>query len=645
MPGRGSARRRKAVRVRWARGLRRGAPVVPALPLLVSQFEKGGTMGPEFPKRDEIVIEKTLNGQTYEQIYMQMLKPVPMEEYQQMSEEEKTLAKPYPFDPHTYEAAPGIICEQDVAVEMRDGAKLYCDIFRPATSGESEQVPAILAWSNYGKRPNEYRTGKDIGYTPGVPEGAISPMAKFEAADPAYWCPNGYAVINVDIRGVGYSDGYQDQFGIQDGQDGYDFIEWTAQQSWCNGKVTMAGSSALAISQWHIAAQQPPHLACIAPWEGMSDMYRESLYEGGIPSLAFTRFATVGAAGKNGIDDQAAMAERYPLMNAYWRNKIPDFSKITVPMYVTAGWNHFHLRGSVMGWRLARSKEKWLRAHREFEWPDFYTPENMEELKRFFDRYCKGIHNGWELTPHVRVDVQDAYDELHETARPEKEFPLARTQYRKLCLDAATMTAADEPVAAEASVSYDAKEGQAEFDYTFAEDTEITGYMKLHAWVEAQGHDDMDLFITIKKISPEGVELPVCVFGDSAPHPGAWGKMRVSHRELDPAQSTDFQPIQAHERELKLAPGEIVPIDVEINPTSRFWHAGEKLRVQIAGRYIRDEHWIEPLMWEADNAGQHVVHTGGAHDTYLQIPVIGPKHDRTKPFEVDVEKHPTHPIF
>lgn len=602
-------------------------------------------MGPEFPKRDEIVIEKTINGETYEQIYMQMLKPVPMEEYQQMSEEEKALVKPYPFDPHTYEAAPGIICEQDVAVEMRDGAKLYCDIFRPASSGPDEQVPAILAWSNYGKRPNEYRTGKDIAYTPGVPEGAISPMAKFEAADPSYWCNNGYAVINIDIRGVGYSDGYQDQFGIQDGEDGYDFIEWTAQQPWCNGKVTMAGSSALAISQWHIAAQQPPHLACIAPWEGMSDMYRESLYEGGIPALAFTRFATIGAAGKNGIDDQAAMAERYPLMNVYWRNKIPDFSKITVPMYVCAGWNHFHLRGSVMGWRLAGSKEKWLRAHREFEWPDFYTPENMDELKRFFDRYCKDIHNGWELTPRVRVDVQDAYDELHETARPENEFPLARTEYRKLHLDAATMTAADDPVAGEASVAYDANEGQAEFDYAFTEDTEITGYMKLHAWVEAQGHDDMDLFITIKKISADGVELPVCVFGDSSPHPGAWGKMRVSHRELDPEQSTDFQPIQAHERELKLTPGEIVPIDVEINPTSRFWHAGEKLRVQIAGRYIREPYWIEPLTWETDNAGLHVVHTGGTHDSYLQIPMIGPKHDRTKPFEIDVEKHPTHPIF
>lgn len=602
-------------------------------------------MDPQFPERKQTIVEKTLNGETYEQVYMQLRKPVPYEEWEKMSDTDKMLNKPYVFNPRTYVAAPGIICEQDVAVEMRDGIKLYCDIFRPEASGEDEQVPAILAWSNYGKRPNEFRTGKDVGYTPGVPEGAVSEMAKFEAADPAYWCPNGYAVINVDIRGIGYSEGYNDQFGIQDGQDGYDFIEWTAKQPWCNGKVAMAGSSALAISQWHIAAQQPPHLACIAPWEGMSDMYRESLYEGGIPSIRFTRFATIDAAGFNGIDDQAEMALRYPLMNAYWRNKIPDFSKIQVPAYVTAGWNHFHLRGSVMAWRLMGSKDKWLRAHREFEWPDFYTPENMAELKLFFDRYCKGIHNGWELTPRVRIDVQDVYDELAASKRPENEFPLARTQYRKLHLDARDMTAADGLIDAEASYSYDGNTGQAEFDYVFAEDTEITGYMKLRLWVEARGHDDMDLFVTIKKIGADGVELPVTVFGDSAPHPGAWGKMRVSHRELDPELSTDFQPIQAHERELKLSPGEIVPIDVEINPTSRLWHAGEKLRVQVAGRYIRAEHWIEPLMWETDNKGEHVIHTGGQYDSYLQIPVIGPKRDRTKPFVIDVDKHPTHPIF
>jgi predicted acyl esterase len=602
---------------------------------------------PAPPKREQFTREVELRGETITRIYAKELKPVTLQEWQAMSPEQQQLAKPYPFNQRTYEAAPGIICEQDVAVKMRDGVELYCDIFRP--DDDSEKIPAILAWSNYGKRPNEYREGDDIAYTPGVPAGTVSPLAKFEAVDPMFWCYQGYAVINVDIRGIGFSGGFHDQFGSQAGMDGYDFIEWTAVQPWCNGRVTMAGSSALAMDQWQVAAQQPPHLACIAPSEGTADLYRESVCEGGIPAASFTNFATAGACGLNGIDDQGAMVGQYPLINAYWEDKIADWSKITVPVYATAGWNHFHLRGTIMAFRNLGTKDKWLRAHREFEWPDFYEAANQAELKLFFDRYCKDIHNGWERTPHVRIDVMDAFDQDHELRRAEDEFPLARTTYRKLYLDAASLSMQDGEVAAESSASYDSEstgpEGELDFDYVFKEDTELTGYMKLHAFVEADGHDDMDLFITIKKFDASGIELPITIFSGTAPHPGAWGKMRVSHRELDQDQSSDFQPIQAHKHEYKLSPGEIVPIDVEINPFSRIWHAGEILRVQIAARYIRDPHWIEPLFWDTDNHGRHIVHTGGAYQSFLQVPVVGPKHPHDKPFVVDTTKHPTHPIF
>lgn len=595
------------------------------------------------PGRELYTVTKTYYGEEIEQVYGQQLRPVSLEEFEQLTEEEKALAKPYAFNQRTYEAAPGIICQQDVAVPMRDGVELYADIFRPADS--AERVPAIIAWSNYGKRCNEFRPPELVGFTPGVPQGAVSEMAKFEAPDPSYWCRHGYAVINVDIRGIGFSGGFHDQFGLQDGQDGYDFIEWTARQPWCNGKVAMSGSSALAISQYHIAAQQPPHLACIAPWEGMSDMYRESLYEGGIPCIAFTEFATAGAAGLKGIDDQGGMARKYPLMNGYWKNKIPEFEKIVCPMYITAGWNHFHLRGSLNVWRKAGSKEKWLRAHREFEWPDFYTPENIEDLRRFFDRYCKDINNGWELTPRVRLDVMDAFDQNAHTARSEREFPLARTDYQRLYLDANAGTMETEPVAAEGSVSYDPNEDIISFDHTFTSDTELTGYPFLRLWVECQGYDDMDLFITLKKVSREGVEQPITVFGGTAPHPGAWGKMRVSHRALDPELSTAFQPVQAHLVEEKLQPGQVVPCDIEISPFSRLWHAGETLRVTVAGRYIRDPHWIEPLTCEADNQGTHIVHTGGTYDSFLQIPVAPPVYNASTVFVVDESAHPTHPIF
>lgn len=102
--------------------------------------------------------------------------------------------------------------------------------------------------------------------------------------------------------------------------------------------------------------------------------------------------------------------------------------------------------------------------------------------------------------------------------------------------------------------------------------------------------------------------------------------MRVSHRKLDPKLSTDFQPVQAHTVEEKLKPGEIVPVDIEIVPHSKLWHKGQQIRVQVAGRYIRQEGWFEKLGWATNNRGNHVIHTGGKYDSFLQIPVIPPRY-------------------
>jgi uncharacterized protein len=46
-----------------------------------------------------------------------------------------------------------------------------------------------------------------------------------------------------------------------------------------------------------------------------------------------------------------------------------------------------------------------LRVHSTQEWYDLYTKEGNEDLQRFVDRYTKGIENGWETTPHVRVSI------------------------------------------------------------------------------------------------------------------------------------------------------------------------------------------------------------------------------------------------
>ena len=225
------------------------------------------------------------------------------------------------------------------------------------------------------------------------------------------------------------------------------------------------------------------------------------------------------------------------------------------------------------GFRKMKSRKKWLRVHRNFEWPDAYSNENLEDLERFFARYLKLERNGWELTPRVRIEVQDVGEHLFMKNRPEDAFPLKRTRYGKLYLDASDMSMKTAPVEKESMAAYESSDGEVTFDYKFEEDTELTGYLKLRLYVAAESYDDMDLFVNVQKLDTKGNWAPVTLFGE--PHPGVWGKLRVSRRKLDEKLSTDYNPVQAHTVSEKLEPGQIVPVDIEINPTSWFWHKGQ----------------------------------------------------------------------
>lgn len=83
--------------------------------------------------REQFAVKTEMGGEVIDKLYAKELVPTPIEEFEKLPEDEKKLRKPYPFNQRTYEAAPGIICDQDVAVPMRDGVILYADIFRPPT--------------------------------------------------------------------------------------------------------------------------------------------------------------------------------------------------------------------------------------------------------------------------------------------------------------------------------------------------------------------------------------------------------------------------------------------------------------------------------------------------------------------------------
>ena len=458
----------------------------------------------------------------------------------------------------------------------------------------------------------------------GVPKGTISDRAAFEGADPGYWCQQGYCVVNVDAPGTGFSTGDNNfMFVKEGGEDGKEVIDWIGEQSWCNGNVGMAGNSGLAMSQWVIAAAKPNHLKCIAPWEGSSDLYRENVCVGGIPSPAFSELIWYDFRGPGLQPDPSYMIQKNDLFNEYWQNHAVDLEKIRIPVYVCAGYSHFHLRGSMEGYRKIKSHKKWLRMHRDFEWPDFNKPENIQDLKLFFDRFLKNINNGWEMTPKVRIEVMDAYDYDFRKNRPESDFPIPRTEYTKFYLNAENMSMNLIPSETESSVSYHSESEEVNFEFEVTEEMELSGNFVLRIWVSSE-KDDADLFVFVQKTNKLGELIPTTVFGVA--DPGAKGQLRASMRSLDEETSLPYLPQYRFTKHEWLTPGEPVALDIEIWPYARIWHKGERVRVCIAGRPIRDESWFLPTSVNTINQGRHTIHTGGMYDSYLLAPVIPPKY-------------------
>ncbi|MEO5492896.1 MAG: CocE/NonD family hydrolase [Sphingomonas sp.] len=133
-----------------------------------------------------------------------------------------------------------------VMVPMRDGVKLSTEVYRPAAAG---RYPVILQRSPYYNAIDVTGCKTTIG----LGEDRLAAIAA-----------QGYVVITQEARGTSRSEGTFRPF-VQEGNDGYDAIEWAARQPWSTGKVGMYGGSYLGIVQWTAAIKRPPHLTTIVP--------------------------------------------------------------------------------------------------------------------------------------------------------------------------------------------------------------------------------------------------------------------------------------------------------------------------------------------------------------------------------------------
>ena len=186
---------------------------------------------------------------------------------------------------------------KNIMVKMPDGVKLATDIFLPGDG--SGKYPTIHIRTPYVKKNSIDRLFNK----------EISPAEK--TIDVFMYLEKGYAIAIQDCRGTGDSEGLYKPW-LGDAEDGYEFVEWMAKQSWSNGKIGAIGSSNHGAVQLLTASMKPPHLTCIVPMGTSAGM---PFFENGILNLAGTSIWYIQQA-MNSAERGGMSAERMATMKA-----------------------------------------------------------------------------------------------------------------------------------------------------------------------------------------------------------------------------------------------------------------------------------------------------------------------------------------
>ncbi|KAL1869038.1 hypothetical protein Plec18167_008041 [Paecilomyces lecythidis] len=525
---------------------------------------------------------------------------------------------------------------------MRDGVKLRADIYRPKTD---DKVPAIIMWGPYGKSGNGILNLHLFPLRAGIPQSKLSGYENFEGLDPAEWVPKGYAVINIDPRGINDSEGDFYWWGTQDGRDGHDAVEEIAKLPWCTGKVSMAGNSWLGMSQWYIAAETPPHLTCIAPLEGAGDVIREDLCRGGILNLGFMSTIQNTLRGRNNQEDVAATIQQSQTTNEYWEDKRAKLDKIEVPAYILGSYSTgLHTLGAIRAYEEIKHERKWLTIHDTQEWYDLYSEQRIQDLEKFFARYLKGENNGWEETPSVRVSFLG----FNIPSVPYKGFPdlpwrLPNTRSRRLYLTAENKLSVTKPNSA-SSIVYQAdapsrltgeNDNELHFFFRFSEQTILTGPSRVVIHISAPHNDDLDVYAQIGKADEDGNllqnnNIPLSALGVSTSseippikplkYLGPQGIIRASRRDVSEKLSTPYWKTLSNAKIEPVPPGKAIQLENYIWPTGIIFQPGEQLVLKISGHDMTLAE-LEVLVdsFKNGNKGTHELHVGGHFDSYLDV--------------------------
>jgi len=351
-------------------------------------------------------------------------------------------------------------------LSLSDGTKLAYDLLLPAKDGLAEKnpLPVLFSYTTYLRAYNMVKDGKmvDNKILPlnSIKKAFIWLRAKlnengniFDQAFMNKWIKrmlkHGYAVVVVEVRGTGASEGIMNPIFKFMAEDTDDILNWIATQSWSNGKIGMFGVSSLAQAQYAAASTGNPHLKAIFPTSSSFDLYNAVVYPGGIFNTTFAKMFSIatGLLEKMAVpvdgDKNGAILERIlkyrrktvtlsegaakslekapyrdsdsfiPKGNRYWEDLglytlLNQINRSNVAIYNATGWFDIFTRDATL-WHnnLTGNRKLYIAPLSHYALKKKKGFDSGSEAHRWFDYWLKGIDNGIMDEPAVHYFVMD----------------------------------------------------------------------------------------------------------------------------------------------------------------------------------------------------------------------------------------------
>lgn len=533
-----------------------------------------------------------------------------------------------------------------LSIPMSDGVRIVAALFLPPGK---ERFPTLLAAS-------PYRFDNDAA--PAIP------LFLWRETGPIGWyLEQGYAYVHMDVRGTGRSGGEFHYQCKREQRDLYEVVEWIAAQRWSNGKIGGIGQSYFARSQWFMATQNPPHLGCVAPYDGHIDTYRDSAYTGGIPggypTSWWEQVRTVNAypnAGKpRFVDwDYPARVKRHPTYDAWWRERAAaeKLAKIKAPVFSIGVWSKvdLHLNGNIVGFQRAGGPKKLL----VFGSSDLYAAVadyssiafHEKYLLPFYDCYLKGLRTAYLDEPDVRYFVTGA-DRFESGATWPP--PAARSvAYYLASGPTGSVTSLNDGALSPETAT--AQGDRTVFDYphpawrlgvvgpgkdgrpdpvrrvlTFTtppleRDLEIAGPIELVLHAESS-RVDTDFYV---KLSEQMPQAEADRAADLQPRSRivTKGWLRASMRAIDRKLSKPHAPHYSFTKPQMLKPGRIYEFTIAVMPTAYRFKQGSRIRLELANGDSNVTEGVFAHPYTPDKVGRDTIHHDKRYPSRLILPVM-----------------------